>query len=145
MTGSGNFSWPRSGGRVLRSPLCFSCRNISILTISKIFSETLLPEGLLCSRDIGWVKENDVWIVSVSVRLSVCPCVDVDKLLKSVILCLLVCIFQVWKSQPGFDFKSRIVHNSAFENLAQFRFSNFRQSIELFKHNSPSGHLVLQV
>ena len=60
-----------------------------------------------------------------------CPCVDVDKLLKSVIFYFLVCIFQVGKSQPGFDFKSRIVHNSAFENLAQFRFSNFRQSGEL--------------
>ena len=57
----------------------------------------------------------------------------------------LICIFQVRKSQPGFDFKSRIVHNSAFENLAQFRFSDFRQSVELFQHNSPSGHLALQV
>ena len=28
-----------------------------------------LPEGLLCSRDIGWVKEKYVWIVSVSVCL----------------------------------------------------------------------------
>ena len=80
-----------------------------------------------------------------SVRLSVCLSVDVDKLLKSVGFDILACIFQVGKSQPGFDFKSRIVHNSAFENLAQFRFSNFRQSVELFKHNSPSGHLALQV
>ena len=71
--------------------------------------------------------------------------VDVDKLLKSVVFDFLACIFQVGNSQPGFDFKSRIVHNSAFENLAQFRFSNFRQSVELFKHNSPSGHLALQV
>ena len=83
--------------------------------------------------------------MSVSVSVRPCLCVGVDKLLKNVGFDILAYIFQVGKSQPGFDFKSRIVHNSAFENLAQFRFSNFRQSVELFKHNSPSGHLALQV
>ena len=67
----------------------------------------------------------------VRVRPCPCLCVDVDKLLKSPVFDFLVCIFQVGKSQLRFDFKSRIVHNSVFENLAQFRFSNFRQSVEL--------------
>ena len=63
---------------------------------------------------------------------SVCLCVDVDKLLKSGGFDILACIFQVGKSQPGFELcKLKKL------NCAQFGFLKFAQFRFLISDNLP--------
>ena len=104
-----------------RTSLCLRPRPPKLLS-----SLLFLPEGLLCSRDIDWVKEKDVWIVSVSVRLCLCLCV-VGFWLKEVISdfwCAYIrCKFQETGSS-WLKFKN--------PNCAQFGFLKFG-TIQVFK------------
>ena len=81
----------------------------------------LLPEGLLCSRDIGWVKENDVWIVSVRVRVrpSVCWCRQIAIKLEFWLVLRAYLRRKFQEAGSGCQkTKTRIVHNSGFEQIA---------------------------